>query len=76
MIDNNIAEKWISIEDAANHLGVKTVTIRDWIRKGKDIPSHKIGKQWKFKVSELDLWVTSGKSAFNSNALEREPDDV
>ena len=56
-------EKWISIEDAAEHLGVKTSTIRDWIRKGKDIPAHKIGKLWKFKKSELDSWVKSGKSA-------------
>lgn len=63
MIDNIINEKWISIDEAAEHLGVKTVTIRDWIRKGKDIPAHKIGKQWKFKISELDAWVKSGQSA-------------
>lgn len=63
MSENSIAEKWVSIEEAANHLGVKPVTIRNWIRKGKDIPAHKIGKQWKFKVSELDCWVQSGKSA-------------
>ena len=63
MIENNANEKWISIDDAAEHLGVKPVTIRDWIRKGKDIPAHKIGKQWKFKFSELDAWVKSGQSA-------------
>ena len=55
--------KWISIDEAAEYLGVKPGTIRDWIRKGKDIPAHKIGKQWKFKCSELDNWVSSGKSA-------------
>lgn len=58
MIDNNVNEKWISIDDAAEYLGVKPVTIRDWIRKGKDIPAHKIGKQWKFKCSELDAWIS------------------
>ena len=63
MTENGIVEKWVSIEEAANHLGVKPVTIRDWIRKGKDIPAHKIGKQWKFRVSELDSWVQSGQSA-------------
>ena len=63
MINNSINEKWISIDDAAEYLGVKPVTIRDWIRKGKDIPAHKIGKQWKFKSSELDAWVKSGHSA-------------
>ena len=37
--------------------------IRNWIKK-TDIPAHKIGKLWKFKKSELDEWVRSGKSAF------------
>lgn len=55
--------KWINIEEAAEYLGVKPATIRDWIRKGKGIPAQKIGKQWKFKCSELDAWVKSGKSA-------------
>ena len=57
-----IAENWISITEAATHLGVKVDTIRAWIKK-TDIPAHKIGKLWKFKISELDEWVKSGKSA-------------
>lgn len=63
MEDIVINEKWISIDEAADHLGIKPVTIRSWIRNNKDIPAHKIGKQWKFKRSELDAWVKSGKSA-------------
>ena len=63
MSDFDIDEKWVNIDIAAEHLGVKPVTIRDWIRKGKNIPAHKIGKQWKFKLSELDEWVKSGQSA-------------
>lgn len=62
MIDTNI-DKWINIDEAALYLGVKPGTIRDWIRKGTGIPAQKIGKQWKFKCSELDAWVKSGKSA-------------
>ena len=56
-------DKWINIEEAADYLGVKTVTIRDWIRKNNGIPAHKVGKQWKFKKEELDSWINSGKSA-------------
>ncbi len=56
-------DKWINIEEAADYLGVKTVTIRDWIRKNNGIPAHKVGKQWKFKKDELDSWINSGKSA-------------
>lgn len=63
-MNENYAEKWIGIEDAANHLGVTKDTIRNWIKK-TDIPAHKIGKLWKFKRSELDAWVKSGKSAID-----------
>lgn len=62
-MSERIEEKWINIDEAADYFGVKPATVRDWIRKRKDIPAHKIGKQWKFKYSELDAWVNSGKSA-------------
>ena len=62
---NAIDERWINIEEAAEYFGVKPATVRDWIRKGGEIPARKIGKQWKFKYSELDAWVKSGKSAIN-----------
>ena len=54
---------WINIDEAAEYLGIKTVTLRGWIKKDSTLPAHKIGKQWKFKKSELDEWVKSGKSA-------------
>ena len=62
-IENNY--KWINLEDAAHYLSVNKDTIRNWIRKDKGIPAHKIGKLWKFKKSELDEWVKSGKSAID-----------
>lgn len=62
-MDNTMNEKWINIEETAEYLGIKPVTLRGWIRNNKGIPAHKIGKQWKFKCSELDAWVKSGKSA-------------
>lgn len=54
-MSERVEEKWINIDEAADYFGVKPATIRDWIRKGKDIPAHKIGKQWKFKYSELEF---------------------
>jgi len=62
-MEKNMDDKWISIEEAASYLGIKPVTLRGWIRSKKGVPAHKIGKQWKFKCSELDQWVQSGKSA-------------
>ena len=64
MTANNIVENWISITEAAEHLGVTKDSIRNWIKK-TSIPAHKIGKWWKFKKSELDEWVRSGKSALD-----------
>ncbi len=58
-------DKWIGIEDAAVYLDVNKDSIRNWIKRDVGIPAHKIGKQWKFKISELDDWVKSGKSAID-----------
>lgn len=58
-----INDKWINIDEAADYLGIKPVTLRGWLRNNKGVPAHKIGKQWKFKRSELDAWVKSGESA-------------
>lgn len=57
-------DNWIGISEAAEYLGVNKDTIRNWIKK-TDIPAHRMGKLWKFKKSELDEWVKSGKSAIN-----------
>lgn len=59
---NENSEKWIGIEEAANYMDVTKDTVRNWIKK-TDIPAHKIGKLWKFKKSELDAWIKSGRSA-------------
>lgn len=59
MLDDN----WININEAAEYLGVKVATLRSWIKKETGVPAHKVGKFWKFKRSELDEWVRSGKSA-------------
>ena len=61
----NYQDNYISVDEAAQYLGIKPVTLRSWIKK-TDIPTRKIGKQWKFKRSELDAWVKSGKSAIEN----------
>ena len=61
---DNKTDKYISIDEAAEYLGIKTVTLRGWIKdRKKKIPAHRIGKFWRFKYSELDDWINSGKSA-------------
>ena len=47
-------DSWINIEEAAEYLSIKPVTLRSWIKKDNGLPAHKVGKFWKFKKSELD----------------------
>ena len=58
----NEPEKWVSLKEIAIHTGLSKDTIRNYIEKNV-IPFYRIGKQYKFKISEIDQWVESGKSA-------------
>lgn len=61
-------EPWASVEDVAKHLGIAKDTVYRWI-ESKALPAHKIGRLWKFKLTEVDEWVRSG------GATEGEPDE-
>ena len=56
-----MSEPWLSADDIAEHLGVTKDTIYAWI-SDKGMPAHKVGRLWKFKVSEVDEWVRAGKA--------------
>lgn len=49
-------ERWLSVAEIAEHLGISKDSVYNWIND-KAMPSHKIGKLWKFKASEVDKWV-------------------
>lgn len=55
-------EKWVSLEEVADHIGLSKDTIRNYIKRDQ-IPLYRIGKQYKFKISEIDTWIESSKSA-------------
>lgn len=55
-------ERWYSLEEAAEHLGVSKDTIYRWISK-KEMSATKIRRQWKFKLSEVDEWIREGHGA-------------
>lgn len=65
MTEPSAEEAYIGIEDAAEYLGIKPITLRSWIKKKDDLPAYRIGKLWRFKRSELDDWVSSGRSAMD-----------
>jgi excisionase family DNA binding protein len=61
-MDFTTTEKWSSLEEIAKHIGVSKDTIYRWIAN-KQMPAHKVGKLWKFKISEVDEWVIKGEAA-------------
>lgn len=52
-------ERWYSMNEIAEHLGISRDTVLNWIND-KKMPAHKVGRLWKFKVSEVDEWIKTG----------------
>lgn len=65
------AEPWVSVDDIALHLGVAKDSVYRWIER-KGLPAHKMGRLWKFKVSEVDEWVRQGGAAPDADRDEEE----
>ena len=56
-------DRYLSVAEICTYLGIKRDTVYKWIDK-KELPAHRAGKFWKFKISEVDEWV---KSTSNNN---------
>jgi excisionase family DNA binding protein len=56
------SEQWVSVDEVAKHLKVKPDTVYKWLER-KVMPAHKVGRLWRFKISEVDDWVKSGGAA-------------
>ena len=65
---SDMAERWLSVDEIAAHLGVNPDTIYKWITR-KSMSAYKVGRLWKFLASEVDQWVKGGLAA-------QEPTDV
>jgi len=52
-------EPWVTAIEVAEHLGIVKDTVYRW-REHKGLPAHKIGRLWKFQLSEIDEWVRTG----------------
>lgn len=56
------ADRWLSVDEIAQYLGVSSDTVYKWIEKNA-MPAHRMGRLWKFKKEEVDEWVKAGGAA-------------
>ena len=64
-----MSEPWVSVDDVARHFDVSKDTIYRWVVARK-IPTHRVGRLWKFQTAEVTAWVTSGGDADAGHAGE------
>lgn len=60
-MSETIENRWLSVDEIATYLGVKRDTVYKWIER-KNMPAHKVGRLWKFKIDEVDRWIRDGRS--------------
>ncbi len=51
-----MTERWVGVDDVAAHLGVAKDSVYRWI-EGRGLPAHRVGRLFRFKLSEIDNWV-------------------
>ena len=68
-MNEQVVEKWVTLKEVQEHLGVGRKTILQWIAK-RNMPAYKVGRLWKFKLSEVDEWIRSGGAADNAKNEE------
>jgi len=54
-----MSDRWVSVTDVADHLGVARDTVYRWI-ESKELPAFRVGRHWKFKLEDVDRWVRDG----------------
>jgi excisionase family DNA binding protein len=66
-----MTEPWTSVDDVARHLGVAKDSVYRWIDR-RGLPAHRIGRLWKFKISEVDDWVRAGGADVDREATKKD----
>lgn len=66
-------DRWLSVEEICDYLGVKRDTVYKWINE-KSMPAHRMGRFWKFKKEQIDVWIETGGAAEKPGKLSTDGD--
>ena len=62
---NHLQDRWLSVKEICEYLGVSNDTVYRWI-EFHEMPTHKMGRLWKFKKDEIDEWVKAGGASLKA----------
>jgi excisionase family DNA binding protein len=52
-LDRSRPERWVTVEEVAEHLAVTPAWVRKMARAG-ELPAAKFGTYWRFRISDVD----------------------
>ncbi len=65
-MDNKVELTGYQAKRQQEHLSINKDTLHRWI-KNKSIPCHRVGRLWKFKISEIDEWLKGNGGGANAD---------
>ena len=69
MLETNMDDRWLSVDEVADYLGVAKDTVYNWVTN-KGMPGHKVGRFWKFKIDDVDSWVRAGGATASTDEFD------
>lgn len=64
-----LEDRWLSVDEICKYLGVSNDTVYRWIERS-NMPAHRMGRLWKFKISQVDDWVEAGGASSNHSNID------
>ncbi|WP_312798206.1 methylation-associated defense system helix-turn-helix domain-containing protein MAD1 [Tianweitania sp.] len=62
-------DRWLSVDEIADYLAAAKATVYTWVTS-KGMPGPKLGRFWKFKKEDVDVWVREGGAATSSDDFD------
>ena len=60
----DLEDRYYSMPEICKYLGISRDSALKWIAT-KGMPAYKVGKKWKFNLSEIDSCVSDGQAEEN-----------